>query len=186
VAVLNLLRREVGRAGVYWLALGPSARTSGGRLGTVTLLPLLDAVGVLSHTLTFECGTVQLESFELSQRRCSGAMHRREPSAVSPLCTRVVTASEADVLVTHLAIERASDYDLIGCPMVHDGLVRLQAPRHGHVECVSRVLLHGSQPEPQATGVTRLCPDGVFLYFDLALLIHCGFFRAASRATSRG
>jgi len=51
----NLPRREVGRAGVYWLALGPSARTSGGRLGTGSLLPLLVAEGVLSHTLTFEC-----------------------------------------------------------------------------------------------------------------------------------
>ena len=57
VAVPNLPRQEVGRAGVYWLALGPSARTSGGRLGTATLLPLLvaDREGVLSHTLTFEC-----------------------------------------------------------------------------------------------------------------------------------
>ena len=77
VAVPNLPRREVGRAGVYWLALGPSARTSGGRLGTATLLPLLVAEGVLSHTLTFECGTVELESFELSQRRCT--KQRKEP-----------------------------------------------------------------------------------------------------------
>jgi len=46
---------KVGRAGVHWLALGPSGRTSGGRLGTVTLLPLLVAEGMLSHTLTFEC-----------------------------------------------------------------------------------------------------------------------------------
>jgi len=114
----------------------------------------------------------------MSQRCCIGAMHRREPSAASPLCTRAVAASEPDVLVTLLAIECASD-DLIGLPVVHDGLVRLQAPRHGHVECVSRVLLHGSQPEPPATGVTRLGPDGVFLYFDLALSSHCGFFRAS-------
>ena len=55
VAVPNLPRREVGRADVYWLALGTSARTSGGRLGTATLLPLLVVKGVLSHTLTFEC-----------------------------------------------------------------------------------------------------------------------------------
>ena len=68
-------------------------------------------------------------------------MHRREPSAASPLCTRWVVPSEQDVLVTHLAIERAGDYNLIGRPVVHDGLVQLQAPRHGHVECVSRVLL---------------------------------------------
>jgi len=106
-------------------------------------------------------------------------MKRRETSAALTLCTRAVTASEPDVLVTHLAIERAGDYDLIGRPVVHDGLMMLQAPRHGHVECVSRVLLHGSQPEPQATGVTRLGHDGVFLYFDLALSSHCGFFRTS-------
>ena len=28
-------------------------------------------------------------------------------------------------------------------------------------------------------GVTSLGPDGVFLYFDLALSRHCGFFRAS-------
>ena len=69
-------------------------------------------------------------------------MYRREPSAASPMCTRAaaVAASEPDVLVTHLAIERAGDYDLIGRPVVHDGLVRLQAPRHGRVECISRSL----------------------------------------------
>ena len=54
VVIPNLPRREVGRAGVYWLALGPYVRTSGGRLGTATLLPLLVAEGMLSHTLTFE------------------------------------------------------------------------------------------------------------------------------------
>jgi len=108
-------------------------------------------------------------------------MHRRKPSAASPVCTRAVVAPEPNVLVTHLAIERASDYDLISRPVVHDGLVRLQAPRHGHIECVSRVLLHGSRPERRAAGVTRLGPDGVFLYFDLALSSHCGFFRAFVR-----
>ena len=55
MAVPNLPRREVGRTGVYWFALGPSARTSGGRLGTATFLLHLVAEGVLSHTLTFEC-----------------------------------------------------------------------------------------------------------------------------------
>jgi len=51
-------------------------------------------------------------------------MHRREPSAASPVCTRAVVASCPDVLVTHLAIERAGDYDLVGRPVVHDGLVQ--------------------------------------------------------------
>jgi len=106
---------------------------------------------------------------------------RRQPSAASLVCTRAVAASELDVLVMNLAIERARDYDLIGRPVVHVGLVRLQAPRHGHVECVSRVLLHGSRPECRAAGVTRLGSDGVFLYFDLALSYHCSFFRASVR-----
>ena len=103
-------------------------------------------------------------------------MHR-QPSAAWPVCTRAVAASEPDVLLTRLAIEVV--YDLIGRPVVHDGLVRLQAPRHDHVECVSRVLLHGSRPEPRATGVTTLGPDGIFLYFDLALSSQCGFFTAS-------
>ena len=103
------------------------------------------AEGVLSHTLTFNCvGQCSWESFESSQRCFGGAMHRREPSAALTICSRAVAASEPDVLVTHLAIERAGDYDLISCPVVHDGLVRLQAPCHGHVECVFRVLLHVS------------------------------------------
>ena len=128
----------ISRAGVYWRALGPSIRTSWGKLGTVKLLPLLVAEGLLSHTLTFECvGQCSWESFDSSQRRFGGAMHRWEPSTALPICTRAVSASEPDVLVTHLAIERAGDYDLIGCPVVHDGLVRLQAPRHGRIECMS-------------------------------------------------
>jgi len=52
-------------------------------------------------------------------------MHRWDPSAASPVCTRAVAALELDVLVTHLAIEHAGDYDLIGRPVVHEGLVRL-------------------------------------------------------------
>jgi len=43
--------------------------------------------------------------------------------------------------------------------------------------------VHGSRPERRATGhgVTRLGFVGVFLYLDLALSIHCGFFRASMR-----
>jgi len=65
--------------------------------------------------------------------------------------------------------------------VVHDGLAQLQAPRHGHVECVSRVLFHGARPERQADGVTRLGQNCVFLYFYLALSSHCGFFRSSVR-----
>ena len=62
---------------------------------------------------------------------------------------------------------------------MHDGLVRFQVPRHGHVECVSRILLHGSRHKPRVTGVTSLGPDGIFMYFELALSSHCGFFGAS-------
>ena len=55
MTVPNLPRLEVGQAGTYWLALGPSTKTSGERLGTATLLHFFVAEGVLSHTLTFEC-----------------------------------------------------------------------------------------------------------------------------------
>jgi len=108
-------------------------------------------------------------------------MYRRKPSAASPLCTRAVVASEADVLLTRLAIERAGDYDLIDCPVVHDGLARLQAPRHDHVERVSRVLLLGARPDRRADGVSSLGPDCVFLYFDLAMSSHCSFSRSSVR-----
>jgi len=78
-------------------------------------------------------------------------------------------------------IECASDYDIISRPVVHDSLVQLQAPHHGHVVCVSLVLLHCSRPERQVAGVTRLGPDSVFLYFDFALSSHCGIFRESVR-----
>jgi len=100
-------------------------------------------------------------------------MYRRQPSAALPLSTRAVAASDPDVLVTHLAIRRAGDYDHIGRPVVHDGLERAQ--------CMSHVLPHEARPEHRAVGVTRLGPDGIFLYFDLALSSHCGFFRASVR-----
>jgi len=106
--------------------------------------------------------------------QCTGGNRQRRHHYV-----RVGSCIEPDVLITHLAIERAGDYELIGRPVVHNGLVQLQVPRHGHVESVSRVLLHSSRPEPQATGVTRLSPEGVFLYFGLVLSSHCGFFRAS-------
>jgi len=50
-------------------------------------------------------------------------MHSRQPPAVLPLSTREVTAPKPDVLVTHLAIQRAGDYDLIGRPVVRPGAV---------------------------------------------------------------
>jgi len=91
------------------------------------------------------------------------------------------TSSELDVLVTHLAIPRAGDYDHIGRPVVHDGLERLHASRHGQAQCMPHVLSHEARPERRAVGVTRLGPNDIFMYFDLALSIHCGFFRTSVR-----
>ena len=66
-------------------------------------------------------------------------MHRQQPSAALPLSTRAVTSPEPDVLVAHLAIRRAGD--LIGRPVVHDGLARFLSSRHDRVQCVPHVLL---------------------------------------------
>jgi len=43
------------------------------------------------------------------------------------------------------------------------------------------VLSHEAQLERRTVGGTRLGPDGIFLYFDLALSSHCEFFRASVR-----
>jgi len=43
------------------------------------------------------------------------------------------------------------------------------------------VLPHEARLERRAVGVTRLGPDAIFLYFNLALSSHCGFFRASVR-----
>ena len=108
-------------------------------------------------------------------------MYRRQPLAALPLSTRAVAASEPDVLVTHLAIQSAGDYDCIGRPVVHDGLELSHASRHDRAQCMPHVLSHETQQERRAVGVIRLGPDGIFLYFDLALSSHCGFFRASVR-----
>jgi len=69
----------------------------------------------------------------------------------------------------------------ISRPVVHDGLERFPASRHGRAQCMPHVLSHEARPERRAVGVTRLGPDGIFIYFDLALSSHCGFFRASVR-----
>jgi len=46
---------------------------------------------------------------------------------------------------------------------------------------MSHVLSHEARPECLAVVFTRLSPDGIFMYFELALSTHCGFFRALVR-----
>ena len=94
---------------------------------------------------------------------------------------RAVAASEPDVLVTHLAIPRAGDYDRNDRSVVYDGLERFHTSRHGRAQCIPLVLPHEVRPERRTVGVTRLVPDDLFLYFDLALSTRCGFFRASVR-----
>jgi len=106
-------------------------------------------------------------------------MYRWQPLAALPLSTRAVVASEPNVLVTHLAIRRAGDCDCIGLPVVHDSLERFHASRHGRAQCMPHVLPHEAWLERRAVSVTRVGPDGIFLYFNLALSSHCGFFRVS-------
>jgi len=46
---------------------------------------------------------------------------------------------------------------------------------------MTHVLSHEIRPERHVVGVNRLDPNGIFMYFDLALSTHCGFFRASVR-----
>ena len=48
---------------------------------------------------------------------------------------------------------------------------------------MSHVLSHKVRPERRAVGVTRFDPDGIFMYFYLALSNHCKFLRASVRLT---
>jgi len=96
---------------------------------------------------------------------------------------RAVAASEPDVLVTHLAIPRAGDYDRNDRSVVYDGLERFHTSRHVQSQCMSHVLLREVRPERRTVGVTRLGPNGIFMCFDLVLSIYCGFFRASARLT---
>jgi len=76
------------------------------------------------------------------------------------------------------------DYDKIGRPL-QDGVGRLIrfSPRDDTVQLSSStsVAIQLPRPDRQAPGVTRLGPDGCFLYFDVALSSNCGFFRDTVR-----
>ena len=53
--------------------------------------------------------------------------------------------------------------------------------RHGQSQCMSHVLSHEVRPERRGVGVTRLGPNCIFMYFNLALSSHCGPFRVSVR-----
>jgi len=76
------------------------------------------------------------------------------------------------------------DYDKIGRPSLQDGVgLTFFSSRHDPVQLSSStsVAIQLSRPDRRAAGVTRLGPDGCFLYFDVVLSISGGFFRATVR-----
>ena len=77
------------------------------------------------------------------------------------------------------------DYDKIGRPSLQDGVGRLTcfSPRDDRVPLSSStsVAIQLPRPDHRAAGVTRLGPDGCFLYFDVVLSISGGVFRGTVR-----
>jgi len=94
-------------------------------------------------------------------------------------------AAQSEVLFTYPT--RTGDYDKIGRPLLQDGVGRLIrfSPRDDTVQLPSStsVAIQLPRPDHQAAGVTRLGPDGYFLYFDVALSSRSGFFRSTVHFT---
>jgi len=92
-------------------------------------------------------------------------------------------AAQSEVLFTYPI--RTGDYDKIGQPLLQDVVGRLIrfSPRDDTVQLPSStsVAIQLPRPDRQAAGVTRLGPDGCFLYFYFALPSSCGFLRATVR-----
>jgi len=96
---------------------------------------------------------------------------------------RDMLAAQQEVLFTYPT--PTGDYDKIGRPSLQDGVGRLTrfSPRgdHAHLASSTSAAIQHPRPDHRASGVTRLGPDGCFLYFDVVLSSSCGFFRATVR-----
>jgi len=96
---------------------------------------------------------------------------------------RPMLAAHSEVLFTYPT--RTGDYDKIGRPLLQDGVGRLIrfSPPGDQVQSPSSVpeVTQRPRPDRRAAGVTRLGPDGAFLYFDVALPNCCSFFRTTVR-----
>ena len=124
---------------MYWCALGRPARTFRRGLGIATLHPVSSpAAGFTTNPhlglQLWESAVAQVLNHD--RQRAAAATQRRccvQAAAVGSFTSIYACGSRirADVLVTHLAIRRAGDYDRIGRPVVHDGLERSHASRHG-------------------------------------------------------
>jgi len=196
VAVHNLPRWEVGRTGVYWLTLDPSARTSGGRLGTAKVLSLLvGAEDVLSHTLTFVSVWDKKGQYVLSHTltfECVGQCSwkvlncRRDVVVVQGtggnrhLCHHYVRVRQL-----HQSWMFLSHISLLSAPSTTTSLA---VPWCTMAWCSSRLPVTAVLSVYPAFSCTVLSLNPKLLvsqgsapmvYFDLALLSHCGFFRAS-------
>jgi len=93
---------------------------------------------------------------------------------------RAMLTAQPEMLFTYPSPMK--DYDKIGRPSLQDGVGRLTrfSTRDDPVQLPSStsVTIQLPRPDRRAAGVTRLGPDGCFLYFDVALSSSCGFFRA--------
>jgi len=77
------------------------------------------------------------------------------------------------------------DYDKIGRSSLQDGVGRLTGfspwDDHAHLASSTSVVIQHPRPNRRASGVSRLGPDGYFLYFDDVLSSGCGVFRVTVR-----
>ena len=96
---------------------------------------------------------------------------------------QTMLAAQLEVLFTYPT--PTGDYNKIRRPSLQDGVRRLTrfSPRDDHVQLPSStsVAIQHPRQDRRASGVTRLGPDGCFLYFDVVLSSSCGFFRATVR-----
>jgi len=97
---------------------------------------------------------------------------------------RAILTAHPEVLFTYPS--PMGDYDKIGRPSLQDGVRRLTrfSPREDPVQLSSSENVRGhpgTTTGPPNCGVTRLGPDGCFLYFDVVLSISSGVFRATVR-----
>ena len=90
---------------------------------------------------------------------------------------------QPEVLFTYPSL--MGDYNKIWWPSLQDGvgLLTCFSPRDDPVQLPSSmsVAIQFPRQDHQAAGVTRLGPDGCFLYFDVMLSISGGFSRATVR-----
>ena len=96
---------------------------------------------------------------------------------------RVILVAQPEVFFTYPT--PTVDYNKIRRPSLQDRVRRLTyfSPRddHAHLPSSTSVVIQDLRPDRRVSGVTRLGPDGCFLYFDVVLSSNCGVFRVTVR-----